>query len=384
MGYYIRKLKTKNQNPRWKVQFISYKKQYTGQSNAKKPRKDWDISKRRWIALGFKDSMSLEQARARARQINAKIEMRRQEERRKQIEEEQFVLEQKFTAALPDIYKEEFEQRYLVGRYKNPGWQKRFLTCWRATQRMLTELQIDPVDWNEDAHLFDDYFQKKSYSFSYIKKILLVTNLWGHFLSRRLGQNFMRIPSPRGTEKARLLDAYFGKRDHRLTPSDPITPRQLAQAKHKFKKEQYNWLYLSVWLGLRPQEVDQLKNPQMVRLQNSTEGTPTLWIYQTKLVSVPHRYRWKLIPIIFKEQKKALHIVRSKNFQRPIVRTVKKHFGAHTTLYGGRKGFTDLMLSHQQNLFHISQWMGHSSIERTWKNYKSRCIAHHLPTKKPV
>lgn len=121
MGYYIRKLKTKNQNPRWKVQFISYKKQYTGQSNAKKPRKDWDISNRRWIALGFKDSMSLEQARARARQINAKIEMRRQEERRKQIEEEQFVLEQKFTAALPDIYKEEFEQKYLVGRYKNPG-----------------------------------------------------------------------------------------------------------------------------------------------------------------------------------------------------------------------------------------------------------------------
>ncbi len=70
MGYYIRELKSKskskskNQNPRWKVQFISYKKQYTASSNARKPRKDWDIPKRRWTALGFKDSMSLEQARS--------------------------------------------------------------------------------------------------------------------------------------------------------------------------------------------------------------------------------------------------------------------------------------------------------------------------------
>lgn len=28
----------------------------------------------------------------------------------------------------------------------------------------------------------------------------------------------------------------------------------------KIKNEQFNWLYLSVWLGLRPQEIDNLKN----------------------------------------------------------------------------------------------------------------------------
>jgi hypothetical protein len=209
-----------------------------------------------------------------------------------------------------------------------------------------------------------------------MKKILLITNLWGNFLSRRLGQSFMRIPLPRGAEKARLLDAYFEKCGRALRQSEPLTPKKLSNAKSHLKNEQYNWLYLSVWLGLRPQEVDQLKDERLVRLQRDMSGTPILWVYQSKLASVPPRYRWKLIPLVFKEQEKALKIIRSKLFQRPLIKTVKRLFGAHTTLYGERKGFTDLMLSLKQDFIHISQWMGHSSIERTWKNYKSRCITH--------
>jgi hypothetical protein len=64
-------------------------------------------------------------------------------------------------------------------------------------------------------------------------------------------------------------------------------------------------------------------------------------------------------------------------FARPNVKIVKKYFGPDTTLYGGRKGFTDLMLAHQQNFINISQWMGHSSIERAWRNYKSKTIVHY-------
>jgi integrase len=56
---------------------------------------------------------------------------------------------------------------------------------------------------------------------------------------------------------------------------------------------------------------------------------------------------------------------------------MKKLFGPNTTLYGGRKGFTDLMLANDQDFVHISQWMGHSSIERTWKNYKSKRVTHY-------
>lgn len=100
-----------------------------------------------------------------------------------------------------------------------------------------------------------------------MKKILLVTNLWGNFLSRRLGQSFMRIPLPRGAEKIRLLDAYFKKCGRALRQSEPLTPKKLSDAKSHLKHEQYNWLYLSVWLGLRPQEVDQSKDVRLIRLQ---------------------------------------------------------------------------------------------------------------------
>lgn len=121
---------------------------------------------------------------------------------------------------------------------------------------------------------------------------------------------------------------------------------------------------------------------RLTRLQKDLNGKLILWVYQTKLVSVPPRYRWKLIPVIFKEQEEAMKIVQEGKFERPLVKTVRRYFGAYTTLYGGRKGFTDLMLAQQQEFVHISQWMGHSSIERTWRNYKSRLIVHHSPPKK--
>ena len=367
MGYYIRELKNKNKLPRWKVQFITYQKS----------RCEWDIAKERWNSIGFDTSMTLEQAKSRAKQINAQSEKKRQEIERKKLEEKSKALHLKFIASIPEVYKTEFEVKFTHGRFQTPGWKKRFSTSWNAAQRMLLEVCLDPIDWHENYHLFYDYFYKKKFSFSYIKKILLVTNLWGQFLARRLGQAFIRIQIPRGTEKARLLEAYFEKCGSPSNQSDPSTPEQLENAKSKLKREQYNWLYLSIWLGLRPQEVDQLKLDHLVRLQRDIHGKLILWVYQTKLVSVSPRYRWKLIPIIFKEQEIALKIIQKKQFHRPLVKTVKRYFGINTTLYGGRKGFTDLMLSQKQDFIHISQWMGHSSIERTWRSYKCRTITHY-------
>src|SRR5689334_336258 len=99
MGFYIRCLKNKHSQPIWKVQFLSYTKEDTKNSIAQKPRREWDIEQRRWQALGFQETMSVEQARARARQLKAQIETRRQEERRRKIEKEYQALNQKFTAA---------------------------------------------------------------------------------------------------------------------------------------------------------------------------------------------------------------------------------------------------------------------------------------------
>lgn len=153
MGYYIRELKNKRQLPHWKVQFLSYKKVDIKDSTAKRPRKEWDISKERWSALGFQPSMSSDQAKARAKQLNAQRASKRQEERRKKFDDVQRNLNQKFTASIPELYKEEFELKYLTGRFQNTGWKKRFLTSWNAAQKMLIEIQLDPVDWYDNYYL---------------------------------------------------------------------------------------------------------------------------------------------------------------------------------------------------------------------------------------
>lgn len=53
-----------------------------------------------------------------------------------------------------------------------------------------------------------------------------------------------------------------------------------------------------------------------------------------------------------------------------------RYFGPGVTLYAGRKGFSDLMLSRGQSFENISIWMGHSTLQRTWRSYKSRRKFH--------
>ncbi len=77
-------------------------------------------------------------------------------------------------------------------------------------------------------------------------------------------------------------------------------------------------------------------------------------------------------PILFEEQEFALRIIKTQSFQRPLVKTLHHYFGKGIDLYGGRKGFVDLMLSKGHTLENISVWMGHSTLDRTWRSYKQR------------
>lgn len=149
----------------------------------------------------------------------------------------------------------------------------------------------------------------------------------------------------------------------------------MATPKGKMLNEQFNWLYLSVWLGLRPQEVDNLKNNELWNIEE-TCNPKILWVFQTKIVSLPPEDRWKPIPILFDEQEFALRIIKSQKIQRPLVKTIHHYFGDGIDLYGGRKGFVDLMLSKGHTLENINVWMGHSTLERTWKSYKQRKKYH--------
>lgn len=376
MGYYIRKVSRKKSGPTWKLQFISCKKEHAKNLAVKCPKRTWDIPKHRWISLGFSESMNYESARIRQQQLNMQLHLKRNEEVLLKFEETLKRSHHEQAAYIPEVYREEFEERYFYSRRRENVIKNRHLSHWRAAQQLILHLKLEPMHWRDHCESIYDWFFSKKYSISYARNILRVFNLWGYFIAKKLGTPFLSVPPPRGFERTRILESYFSKSE-KCKSSDPLTPSMLESARNVLIPEQYNWLYLSIWLGLRPKEIDQLRDPGFRRVLYNETGIPILWIYQSKLCSVPERYRWKLIPLFLEQQQSTIAIIESGNFKRPLVKTVKAHIHPDLNLYGGRKGFTDLMLSKGQLLENISQWMGHSTVQRTWSNYKSRLFVHY-------
>lgn len=155
-----------------------------------------------------------------------------------------------------------------------------------------------------------------------------------------------------------------------------MTPQQRDTAIERLNRKNFNWLFLSVWFGLRPQEIDNLKNKDLWKIEKLQNGREIFWVLQTKIVALSPEDRWKPIPIIFEQQKFGLQITKSGFHKRRIRKTMRRHFGSGIDLYGGRKGFSDLMLKKNQSFENISVWMGHSTLDRTWRSYKSRTQFH--------
>lgn len=174
-----------------------------------------------------------------------------------------------------------------------------------------------------------------------------------------------------------MLDAFYNKdRDKVSVPSKEIEPEKLIEVREKINPPNFNWIYLSVWFGLRPQEVDNLHDSSLWRVETLATGRKILWVFQTKIIELPPEDLWKPIPIIFEQQEFALRIIESGTFKWPLTKTVRKYFGKGTTLYGARKGFLDLMLSKGQAFDNVSISRGHLALERTWKSYKRRRKFH--------
>jgi hypothetical protein len=186
----------------------------------------------------------------------------------------------------------------------------------------------------------------------------------------------MEVKMPRGKYRQDIARAYRSKEDYH-GEADPLSPQELIEKRNLLLGYNYHWLHLSVFLGLRPEEVDSLKDKKTFRV-DAQDGTPILWVFQSKLVGVSEEEAWKPIPLILREQEMCLEIIASGDFKRPLNKTLRKIFTSkRITGYSGRKAFTDLMLSDagkNQNLEEISIWMGHKTIETTWKHYKQKQV----------
>ncbi|RYF35255.1 MAG: hypothetical protein EOO38_29005 [Cytophagaceae bacterium] len=142
---------------------------------------------------------------------------------------------------------------------------------------------------------------------------------------------------------------------------------KLQAARGRMKEEQWRWLYVSLWFGLRPMELDRLAEGKNFEITNNGD-IDVLWIEQLKLSSVSKEDRWKNIPVVFPQQQEALAMLKL-GVKRPLVKTIQKHVGPGINTYGGRKAFSDMMTALGQDENHVSRWLGHATLQRTKRNY---------------
>jgi hypothetical protein len=102
MGYSIKFIPKKKSAPQWRVQYTYYKKaDWPENTKAEFPKKEWNISMDRWPSLGFNKFMTYEDAKARAKQLNAQKFLKLQEERIKKIEKDQLQTQKRYDSVLP-------------------------------------------------------------------------------------------------------------------------------------------------------------------------------------------------------------------------------------------------------------------------------------------
>lgn len=333
MGYYVKFLSWKKSKPNWKVQYVSYKKEHIDQiknKDSKKPKKTWDVTKSRWRSLGFYNDMSILEARARAKQLNLIENTKRQEERIKEIEQRNLEIRQRCYIKLPDEFLLEFEKRFVTKTHlslERSDNKNRALRVWRAAQKVILAIDYEPSDWYYNIHDFYDYFYEKKLSIRYMNEIMKFVNLWGFFFCKKLGRPFFPVPRPGGYERRRIIAAFLEKTKEQKKVSDPITNDKLLKIKNDIRRDLYNWIYLTVWFGLRPKEVDNLHQDDNWKIEELYNGRKVLWIFQTKVIALPEEDRWKPIPILYKEQEEGLEIIKTKQHKRPLIKTMRLHFG---------------------------------------------------------
>lgn len=337
-------------------------------------RKHRQVLKEAYQALGVNPEWTIEEARRRVRELNQSNFIKKKEiaAAARRVKENKIVE----SAYIPKEYAEEFVEELKLEA--SNGNEQKLIYQWNFVQTMIAHLKIEPKDYALEARRFYKYFQKtkdgNSISPSYSQKVLRILNLWGKFVSRKQRTYYEYIPNPKGVEAQRIKQAYVNGSNYQ-GPSDALTPEKLNEIRSKLPNEkQGNWCHVTVWLGTRPEETDGfIDKPESFRIEYDKQlKVNVLWVYQSKLVAIEEEKRWKPIPIIYKEQKLALEYIRTGALESPLNKTIRNLTKDQVTRYGGRKGFTDLMLGLGEDLDNISIWLGHQNINRTWKDYKDK------------
>lgn len=331
--------------------------------------REWrHVTRKEWGDLGLKEEMTYDQAKEVTKRLNLKDEVLRQEQRRNAIEGR---LKQEQTTNilyLPSHYIDAFEKE--LSDKKN---SKGLLSHWRAAKRLIVKWSTEPKEWARRSDVL--YLKMRGISPSYCEKIIRILNDYLEFLSDKTDKFHRLIPYPSGDKKQDLVDG-FEESNKPTKESKPLTPEILAQVKQKAQNVvHYNYMHASLWLGLRPVELDKWnESPRKKDTEFAwkLEADNVLVVYQWKLRGIPYDQRWKRIPLLFPDQLTAFDNLKNNQCKKPTVKTIQNWIGEGYNRYAGRKGFEGLMRSLGRKFFEVQAWLGHLSIDRTWRDYKTK------------
>lgn len=270
------------------------------------------------------------------------------------------------SAHLPEQFVKEFEEDYLRTEFERGTRPEsnyaKALHHWTLAQKLIIEINLPQQHWFQYKRRFYTAFARREISLSYAGKVLRTINLWGLFIALKTGGSFIEIPHPSGVDREAINDAH-DESDKKKKWSKPLTPTLLKKLELALSPEQYRWMFISLWFGLRTKEVGgkwkEVAEP---------EGT-VLMVYQSKLTGVASKRRWKRIPVKYPEQWTALRMLKEGAIKRPLPKTLQKVLGENYNTYAGRQGFTALMRKLGEPFDIVSEWLGHTDPSTTYRHY---------------
>jgi hypothetical protein len=332
------------------------------------------IPKEAYAALGFHPNMSFEEADARAKQLNLQDKL----DKKAIIAATARVKHQTEVASayLPEWLVKPFMVELTEMYNDNSERLDTVLKHWTTAQKLIAELELDSKNFFAERIKILTFYKLQKWSPDYIKRINRILNLWGGFVSRKTNTFYQPLPKLSNNQTQKIVELREDKDDIRKA-APALKWNDLNNKKSTFEHagllSQWNWLFIGLWFGLRPKEIDNLVKQGHLEIKfDDTNKIHVLAVYQTKLTSLPKEKRWKHIPIYCDEQKTALEIIKTGNFKRPLNKTLKRIFSEPIETYSPRKGFTDLMLEKQFSLEDISTFLGHCDISTTWRHYKDK------------
>lgn len=311
-------------------------------------RKSKDLPQERWRELGLRPGMDYGQAKKTVSAINHDEKQRRWDEKREAIRRRLEKEDREVVLVLPQDLCDQFDEEL-----EDESDPKQAKIRWRAAKRLVKSAQLPPPgQWHRRRKRIYRGCAQMAWGLDYVKKVLEVMNKFGELWADATGEAYRKVPGPRGADRAAIEDAWI-QRNPKDKASEGLTLDDLKTLKGALKEKQFNWVYVSFWLALRPGEVD------LQRFQKIPGGVQ---IYQPKV------RQWKELPFEFEEQKEAVDLWQE-GVERPLAKTLSNALKKNCKLYAGRKGFPVYAWEQGKDFVEVASWMGHASIERTYRDY---------------